>query len=240
MEISDIKSQLNKVERVLIGQEAEKNTLQTLLDEQESSLKELLVLKDDTKKAQLFLLKRASDTRLAALAKIEEVMTPAVQQIYDPDYTFSFDLKEISSKDSENTGLYTIQPSIEKTIDGVRVKRPIRGSNGGGLMEIVSLILRIAFGTYNNYDGIYVIDEALASVSKENMKRLLIFLDKFIKELDLQVMLVSHDAAIFSEISDMNFYVYKVDGIACVGKVSKEELFDLQSQISIDEKNEDF
>lgn len=240
MEISDIKSQLNKVERVLIGQEAEKNTLQTLLDEQESSLKELLVLKEDTKKAQLFLLKRASDTRLTALAKIEEVMTPAVQQIYDPDYTFSFDLKEISSKDSENTGLYTIQPSIEKTIDGVRVKRPIRGSNGGGLMEIVSLILRIAFGTYNNYDGIYVIDEALASVSKENMKRLLIFLDKFIKELDLQVMLVSHDAAIFSEISDMNFYVYKVDGIACVGKVSKEELFDLQSQISIDEKNEDF
>lgn len=240
MEISDIKSQLNKIERVLIGQEAEKNTLQTLLDEQESSLKELLVLKEDTKKAQLFLLKRASDTRLTALAKIEEVMTPAVQQIYDPDYTFSFDLKEISSKDSENTGLYTIQPSIEKTIDGVRVKRPIRGSNGGGLMEIVSLILRIAFGTYNNYDGIYVIDEALASVSKENMKRLLIFLDKFIKELDLQVMLVSHDAAIFSEISDMNFYVYKVDGIACVGKVSKEELFDLQSQISIDEKNEDF
>jgi len=240
LEISDIKSQLNKVERVLIGQEAEKNTLQTLLDEQESSLKELLVLKEDTKKAQLFLLKRASDTRLTALAKIEEVMTPAVQQIYDPDYTFSFDLKEISSKDSENTGLYTIQPSIEKTIDGVRVKRPIRGSNGGGLMEIVSLILRIAFGTYNNYDGIYVIDEALASVSKENMKRLLIFLDKFIKELDLQVMLVSHDAAIFSEISDMNFYVYKVDGIACVGKVSKEELFDLQSQISIDEKNEDF
>ena len=109
------------------------------------------------------------------------------------------------------------------------VKRPIKGSNGGGVLEIISVLLRFAFGTYNNYGGIYVLDEALSAVSKDGvMEKLLIFLDRYIKELGLQVILITHSAEKFSQISTLNYLVYKELGIARLRLVSRDDIIDMQ------------
>ena len=193
MEFSEIKKEISKIERHLIGQESERNTLQNILTEQENNLINLETKKGNTKKAQIFLRQRASDTRLKALASIEEILTSAIQKIYGDDYVFSFEIKEIHSKDDDFSGQFSILPCIEKTINGKRVMRPIKGSNGGGLQEIISVLLRIAFGTYNDYKGIYIFDEALAAVSKDVvMANMLAFLKSYIDELGLQVILISH------------------------------------------------
>jgi ABC-type thiamine transport system ATPase subunit len=114
--------------------------------------------------------------------------------------------------------------------DGKRSKRPIKGSNGGGLMEIVSVLLRFAFGTYNNYDSVYVLDEAFSAVSKDGiMGQLLIFLDRYIAELGLQVILITHSAESFSQISAQNYLVYKEDGIAKIKLASRDDILEMQS-----------
>ena len=139
-------------------------------------------------------------------------------------------MKEVSSKEGENTGLFTILPCIEKDIEGKRVKRPIKGSNGGGVLEIISVLLRFAFGTYNNYNGIYVLDEALSAVSKDGvMEKLLIFLDRYITELGLQVILITHSAEKFSQISTQNYLVYKEDGIAKMKLVTRDDILEMQN-----------
>jgi hypothetical protein len=230
LELSEAKKEISRLERYFIGQEFERNNLQTILDEQNAKLLEYETKKSNTRKAQIFLRQKASDTRVSALASIEEILTSAIQRIYGPDYIFIFEMKEITSKEDDFTGLYTVLPSIEKTIDGERVIRPVKGSNGGGLQEIISFLLRIAFGTYNNYEGPYIFDEALAAVSKDGiMKSLLINLKSLIIESELQIILVSHSADLFSLISDLNYRVYKEDGIAKLESVSREEILEIQN-----------
>ena len=230
MDYLEVEKELKRLERYYIGQESERNTLLSILNEQEERLKEFENKKNNTKKAQIFLRQRAADTRLKALASIEEILTSAIQQIYGEDYKFTFELKEVNSKDDDFTGLFTILPCIEKTIDGKRVTRTIKGSNGGGLQEIISVLLRIAFGTYNGYKGIYMFDEALAAVSKDAvMAKLLSFLKSYIKELDLQVLFITHNADKISQISDINYLVDKENGIANIRSVSNEEILEMQS-----------
>ena len=114
-------------------------------------------------------------------------------------------------------------------VNGKLVKRPIKGSNGGGVLEIISVLLRFAFGTYNNYNGVYVLDEALSAVSKDGvMEKLLIFLDRYIKELGLQVLLITHSAEKFSQISVLNYLVYKELGIARLMLTTRDDIIDMQ------------
>jgi DNA repair ATPase RecN len=229
LELSEIKKQCNKIERHLIALEAERDTLLALLEEQEMKLLDLEMQKDHNKKGQIFLRLKAADTRIAALATIEEIVTAALQEIYGEDYIFTMEMKEVSSKEGENTGLFTILPCIEKMVNGKLVKRPIKGSNGGGVLEIISVLLRFAFGTYNNYNGVYVLDEALSAVSKDGvMEKLLIFLDRYIKELGLQVILITHSAEKFSQISVLNYLVYKELGIAKLRMASRDDIIDMQ------------
>jgi ABC-type thiamine transport system ATPase subunit len=97
-------------------------------------------------------------------------------------------------------------------------------------MEIVSVLLRFAFGTYNNYDSVYVLDEAFSAVSKDGiMGQLLIFLDRYIAELGLQVILITHSAESFSQISAQNYLVYKEDGIAKIKLASRDDILEMQS-----------
>ena len=230
MDLQEIKKECNKIERNLIALEIERDTLLALLKDQESKLLELETKKDHSKKGQIFLRLKAADTRIQALASIEEIVTAALQEICSEDYKFSLEMKEVSSKEGENTGLFTILPCIEKDIDGKRVKRPIKGSNGGGVLEIISVLLRFAFGTYNNYNGIYVLDEALSAVSKDvKMEKLLIFFDRYITELGLQVILITHSAEKFSQISAQNYLVYVENGIAKMKLVSADDILEMQN-----------
>ena len=226
----DAKKEINRLERFYIGQESERNTLQNILDEQIENLALLESKKNNTRKGQIFLRQKASDTRVKALASLEDIITEAVQRIYGEDYRFILEMKEVTTKEDDFTGLYTVLPSIEKTINGKKVIRPIKGSNGGGLQEIISFLLRIAFGTYNEYKSIYVFDEALAAVSKDGvMKNLLSFIRSLIKESDLQILLVSHSAELFSQISDLNYLTYKEDGIGKMRAVDREEILEMQN-----------
>jgi len=229
LEYLEAKKEISRLERFYIGQESERNTLQNILDEQNASLILLETKKNNTRKGQIFLRQKASDTRVKALASIEDILTSAVQRIYGVDYRFIFEMKEVTTKEDDFTGLYTVLPSIEKTINGKKVIRPIKGSNGGGLQEIISFLLRIAFGTYNEYNGIYVFDEALAAVSKDGvMKNLLSFIKSLIKESDLQILLVTHSAELFSQISDLNYITYKEDGIGKMKAADREEILAMQ------------
>ena len=71
---------------------------------------------------------------------------------------------------------------------------------------------------------------SLAAVSKDAvMAKLLSFLKSYIKELDLQVLFITHNADKISQISDINYLVDKENGIANIRSVSNEEILEMQS-----------
>lgn len=230
MDIDNIKLFCSKLERELIALEIERDALQALLDTQESKVAELETLKNNNKNASIFIRQIAADTRTQALAIIEQLVTAAIKPIFGEDYTFFLELKEISTKESENTGLFTIFPCIEKLQNGKLVKHPVRGGNGGGVQEIVSILLRIAFGQYSGYQGPYIFDESLGAVSKDFVfEKLLIFLDSYIKELDLQIIHITHSPELFSQISSINYQIFKENGMAKAKQVSQDDIKEMQN-----------
>ena len=60
LEYLDAKKEIIRLERFYIGQESERNTLQTILDEQNASLIILETKKNNTRKGQIFLRQKAS------------------------------------------------------------------------------------------------------------------------------------------------------------------------------------
>ena len=240
MELQEIKRFYSKLEKELIALEAERKTLQNLLEEQEIKIKELEVDKDLNKKANIFIRQIAQETRLKSIASIEELVTSWSRDMYSQDYSFTMEMKEVSQKESENTGQFTISPTIEKLVDGNLVKRPIRGTSGGGLQEIISYVLRIAFGTYNGYTGAYFLDEAFSAVSKDGvMKYLLKFMKKYNIELTIQNILITHSPEKFALISSKNYLVYKENGLAKVKETSIEEIKEMQNFNVTEEEYED-
>jgi len=230
LDIDEIKRFCNKLERELIALEIERDTLQTLLDKQESKVAELETLKNNNKNASIFIRQIAAETRTQALAIIEQLVTAAMRPIFGEDYSFFLELKEVSTKESENTGLFTIFPCCEKLQDGKLIKHPLKDGNGGGLQEIVSMLLRIAFGQYSGYKGPYIYDESLAAVSKDFVfEKLLIFLDSYIKELDLQIIQITHSPELFSQISNINYQIFKENGMAKAKQVSQDDIKEMQN-----------
>ena len=230
MDIDEIKRFCNKLERELIALEIERDALQTLLDKQESKVTELETLKNNNKNASIFIRQIAAETRAQALAIIEQLVTAAMRPIFGEDYSFFLELKEVSTKESENTGLFTIFPCTEKLQNGKLVKHPLKDGNGGGLQEIVSMLLRIAFGQYSGYKGPYIFDESLAAVSKDFVfEKLLIFLDSYIKELDLQIIQITHSPELFSQISNINYQIFKENGMAKAKQVSQDDIKEMQN-----------
>ena len=239
MDIDNIKLFCSKLERELIALEIERDALQALLDTQESKVAELETLKNNNKNASIFIRQIAADTRTQALAIIEQLVTAAIKPIFGEDYAFFLELKEISTKESENTGLFTIFPCIEKLQNGKLVKHPVRGGNGGGVQEIVSILLRIAFGQYSGYQGPYIFDESLGAVSKDFVfEKLLIFLDSYIKELDLQIIHITHSPELFSQISSINYQIFKENGMAKAKQVSQDDIKEMQN-IKVKKSHED-
>ena len=230
MDIDEIKRFCNKLERELIALEIERDALQVLLEKQESKVAELETLKNNNKNASIFIRQIAADTRTQALAIIEQLVTAALKPIFGEDYAFYLELKEVSTKESENTGLFTISPCVEKLQNGKLVKHPVKDNNGGGLQEIVSLLLRIAFGQYSGYRGPYIFDESLGAVSRDFVfENMLVFIDSYMKELDLQIIHITHSPELFSQISSINYQIFKENGMAKAKQVSQDDIKEMQN-----------
>ena len=230
MDIDEIKRFCNQLERELIALEIERDALQSLLDKQESKVAELETLKNNNKNASIFIRQIAADTRTQALAIIEQLVTAALRPIFSEDYTFFLELKEVSTKESENTGLFTIFPCVEKLQNGKLVKHPLKDGNGGGLQEIVSMLLRIAFGQYSGYKGPYIFDESLGAVSRDFVfENMLTFIKSYMKELDLQIIHITHSPELFSQISSINYQIFKENGMAKAKQVSQDDIKEMQN-----------
>ena len=230
MDIDEIKRFCNKLERELIALEIERDALQVLLEKQESKVAELETLKNNNKNASIFIRQIAADTRTQALAIIEQLVTAALKPIFGEDYAFYLELKEVSTKESENTGLFTISPCVEKLQNGKLVKHPVKDNNGGGLQEIVSLLLRIAFGQYSGYRGPYIFDESLGAVSRDFVfENMLVFIDSYMKELDLQIIHITHSPDLFSQISSINYQIFKENGMAKAKQISQDDIKEMQN-----------
>lgn len=157
--------------------------------------------------AQLLLQKTSEEAREYGKKRLEEVVTSALQFVFGPDVHFEIELTEVGGKPQAEFYLVTTRGAEE-----VRT-RPTE-SNGGGVVDIISLALRIAVLQIHHdphINGPIILDEPGKHVSEEYAEKMATFLQQMSNYFGRQIIMVTHQPYL-AEVADKSFEVQMVGG----------------------------
>lgn len=208
MTISELKSGAKNVEKKLNSKIFSRENDIDNLEREKTNLEDLKNKKVIYDKASILLKAQAAETREATIGTIEAMLTLAIKSIYGIDYEFSFEYNDKAIEKGER-GAFNITPSISSGLGENRFTTSI-GARGGGLKEVISVLLRLAFLKFYGYKGVIVLDETWSSLSADmKMDNLIEFMESYIEETDIQIVFITHRAEMFGKIAKKIILVSK-------------------------------
>jgi len=162
---------------------------------------ELTVLEQrqiDIEAAQVLLQVTAQETQDGLRVHLEDIVQVALDTCFPGEYTFKilFELKRGS----------TVCEMYLEDESGFKLN-PMTAS-GGGLVDVISLALRLAVWTLSKPDNVIVLDEPFKFLSANLRPLAGEILQNMSEKLGLQIIMVTHDP-ILIEIADRTFSVKK-------------------------------
>lgn len=185
IDAASLKAELARLDE----QVAEQRYLQAEQEKLNAQLAELKQNQQRLTEARLLLLEAGKAARRQVKALLESVVTRALQAVYDETYRFEVDIQD-DGKQAE-IGFYVIcgdPPVREEPTDAM----------GGGVVDVVSLALRIAFLELcqPKIGGPLILDEPGRHLDKERSPLLGQILTELAHEFGRQVILITHDQAL--------------------------------------------
>lgn len=184
MNISELRKQVNSARTSL---EIKKNKVETLGARKESLEKKIEELEiDKLEQASLILQKLSEKQREVAKTRLEELGTQALQYSLGNNYRMVIELSE--SRKRPQAFLYVID-------DNKGIKTSPLDDNGGGIIDIISIALRLVVLQAHEptIDGPIILDEPFKMVSKEYIPMLSDFLKKISNDFGRQIIMVTHN-----------------------------------------------
>lgn len=194
------------------------NTKKQMLEKEEKSLlEEVERLSDevDTLEKVLILFQKTSQyAREQGKIQIENLATRSLRYIFDKDYKFEI---EISEKRNNSSAEFFI---VEENDNGIIKTKP-DVSKGGGIVDIVSLALRMSFLENSNprIEGPLILDEPAKHVSEEYTFDIGDFLVQFSRQMQRQIIMITHN----SHLASLSKNIYRVSQENGVSIVEKRE-----------------
>lgn len=176
-------------------------------EELERKLAELKQKRDLLDKARVLLLEASAYAREQARQQVQAMVTNALQMVFGPDMEFHVKMEESHGRVEAD---YLVSSSYE---GGARIENRPQDSRGGGVVDVVSLALRLALleASRPAIQGPVVLDEPAKHVSDEYSTSVVEFLKGISRSFDRQVILVTHNAQL-AEAGDASFLVELKDG----------------------------
>lgn len=159
-------------------------------------------------KASLFLQSLSDQARVAVLDKISGIVTDALQAIKDKNVEFKMSLN-----------IERNQPTLTLNIldkqDG-QLYDPLQ-SFGGGIADIISVVLRIALlvAWKPSLSRVLILDESAKHVAVADQELLAEFITKLSKSLGIQFIWITH-SDVLTNSADRVFEIVKNNGISNV------------------------
>jgi DNA repair exonuclease SbcCD ATPase subunit len=209
-EIDLIKTNFEKLKRIYYN---EKGKCEQLEKQRDKLSKKLLDTKDKIEilNSVKVLLQNVSEyTREQSKKRIEEIVSNSLQYIFDENVEFKIEIEEVRGKaDAE---FYVITK-----VKGEEIKTKPQDARGGGVIDIISLAMRIAMIQCGNLDisGTIILDEPAKHVSEEYITNVAEFLRQTTKILNRQIIMVTHNRHL-SEISDKCYRIEMDEGVSRV------------------------
>ncbi|EGY78634.1 hypothetical protein [Peptoniphilus indolicus] len=216
MDINTINEKIEKLETNLNIQKGRRDIVEKNLN---SKLDKINTLKNDysvLSQVEILLNMASEYGREQAKTQVESLVSSCLSFILETDIEFVIELT-----DGKITGadFYVVS-----NYDGYTVKTQPENSRGGGIVDIISLALRIAMiEIYNpKIEGPLILDEPGKHVSEEYIFNLGEFLRKSSTMFHRQIIMVTHNKYL-SEICDKSFLVEQRNSVSKVTNLEIEK-----------------
>lgn len=180
------------------------------LEEAQKRYRELQVEQDSLSLTMAYFNKLVDSKRKEIMDKIIGLVTYGLQSVFE-DPTMKLIVKE---RIQRNQKFYTLAVSI----DGVETEDWENSS--GGIVDVLNFMLRVVLLSVSSNRKFLALDEPFKGLSKNYRERLGDFLKLLADELNMQFLIVSHQAEIDSA-ADMLYEIRKVDGEVKILRVSE-------------------
>lgn len=157
------------------------------------------------------LLQRTSEyARMQIKQQVEMLVSHCLQFVFGPNLEFVIELNEVRGKTEAE--FYVVS-----TYDNIKIKTKPQDARGGGIVDVISLALRIAvIQSINSYtEGPLILDEPAKHVSSEYIANVAQFLKQISEFFHRQIIMVTHNQYL-SEIADLAYNVELKDGTSTV------------------------
>lgn len=211
--MNDLQEYRNKLERL----KGKKNQIRHEISAIRDDIQDLEFEKLHIEEARLIIQQVAEDTQRQLEYHIGEACSLAIGIVFDNPYKvrLAYDKKRGRTEASitlERDG------DITDAMDSV----------GGGIVDILSFALRVAMWSLRakRTRNVFILDEPFKHLSKDLQGRACIMLKRISKELNIQIIMVTHSQAL-AESADKIFTVSIDDGVSCI--TEERSLIDFKS-----------
>lgn len=208
-----------KLEQINSKLNIEKGKLQVISQNFENTKKELdkeIKYEDLLTKVILLFQKTATYAREQSKRQVEDLVTRCLQFIFETDIEF---LIELSEKRSVPNAEFYVRSNYD---EGYSIITKPELERGGGVVDIISIALRIAFIQLHKpvLQGPIVLDEPGKHVSEDYIFNLGDFLSKSSSLFKRQIIMVTHNAHL-AQICDKSYSVDIKNGVSCVEEINE-------------------
>jgi len=210
---SDIENFKRRYERAKIFYYNQKGKMDQLIEQKallETQLDKALNNIDVLEKVRLLLQKVSEYAREQSRAQIESLVTHCLQYIFDSNIEFKIEINEVRGRPEAE--FYVVS-----NFGGTLIKTKPQEARGGGVIDIISLAVRIAMLECSNLEikGPIILDEPAKHVSDDYITQVAEFLKQTVNVFQRQVIMVTHNRHL-SEMADKWYRVEMVDGLSFV------------------------
>jgi DNA repair exonuclease SbcCD ATPase subunit len=208
-QFNQLESKINLLRDYLAREEGKKEKIIEQINKTSALLEDVNSQIDLLEKVALVFKKTSEFAREQAKRQIETIVTKCLQYVFESNIEFEIDLNELRNK--ANAEFY-----VTNDVDGISLKTKPEISRGGGVVDIVSLALRIAFLQTHKppIEGPLILDEPAKHVSEDYIYNVGEFLKQTSEMFNRQIIMVTHNQHL-SAIGDKS---YKVELIGTESK----------------------
>lgn len=196
----------------LIKEKGKYEKIKEQLTESNKNIEKISLDLELLEKVNVLFQKTSEFARNQAKTQIESLVTNCLQFVFDDNLEFQIEIKELNGRPSANFFVITQNKDSQ-------VKLEPELSRGGGVVDVVSLALRIAFLEVHKpkIEGPLMLDEPAKHVSSDYIFNVSSFLKKVSELFGRQIIMITHNDFL-AAIGDQSYNVKINDGISYIEK----------------------
>lgn len=213
-DFKQLEGNLSDLKGFLAMEQGKKAKLNEQINENNIKLKKIKEEIELLEKVTLVFQKTSEFARDQAKTQIETLVTKCLQYVFETNVEFEIEISELRNKASAE--FY-----VTNVVDDIIIRTKPELSRGGGVVDIVSLALRIAFLQTHKppIEGPLILDEPAKHVSDDYIYNVGEFLQKVSEMFNRQIIMVTHN----QHLSALASKTYRVE---LIGSESKANLIE--------------